>query len=46
VRIDSDVLHWLRAQGRGYQSRINAILRREMLDSLQSASTNAFSTKP
>lgn len=33
VRIDSDVLHWLRAQGKGYQSRINAILRREMLAS-------------
>jgi uncharacterized protein (DUF4415 family) len=33
VRIDSDVLHWLRAQGTGYQSRINAILRREMLAS-------------
>jgi uncharacterized protein (DUF4415 family) len=46
VRIDSDVLHWLRAQGKGYQSRINAILRREMLESLQSASANAFSTKP
>jgi uncharacterized protein (DUF4415 family) len=27
------VLHWLRAQGKGYQSRINAILRREMLAS-------------
>ena len=25
VRIDSDVLHWLRAQGRGYQSRVDAI---------------------
>jgi uncharacterized protein (DUF4415 family) len=35
VRIDSDVLAWLRAQGRGYQSRINAILRRKMLDSLK-----------
>lgn len=35
VRIDSDVLHWLRAQGKGYQSRINAILRREMLASLK-----------
>jgi uncharacterized protein (DUF4415 family) len=46
VRIDSDVLHWLRAQGTGYQSRINSILRREMLESLQSASANAFSTKP
>ena len=31
VRIDSDVLAWLRGQGKGYQSRINAILRREML---------------
>ncbi len=35
VRIDSDVLAWLRAQGKGYQSRINAILRREMLQSLK-----------
>ncbi len=35
VRIDSDVLAWLRAQGKGYQSRINAILRREMLASLK-----------
>jgi uncharacterized protein (DUF4415 family) len=35
VRIDSDVLAWLRTQGRGYQSRINAILRREMLASLK-----------
>jgi uncharacterized protein (DUF4415 family) len=35
VRIDSDVLAWLRAQGKGYQSRINAILRREMLSSLK-----------
>ncbi len=38
VRIDSDVLHWLRAQGKGYQSRINAILRREMLQEIRSAS--------
>ncbi len=36
VRIDSDVLLWLRSQGKGYQSRINAILRREMLNSLKS----------
>lgn len=28
LRIDSDVLDWFRAQGKGYQSRINAILRR------------------
>ena len=31
VRIDADVLHWLRSQGKGYQTRINAILRKEML---------------
>jgi len=35
LRIDSDVLAWLRSQGKGYQSRINAILRREMLSSLK-----------
>jgi uncharacterized protein (DUF4415 family) len=37
VRIDSDVLNWLRAQGKGYQSRINAILREAMLSSLNDA---------
>ncbi len=35
VRIDSDVLLWLRGQGKGYQSRINALLRREMLAALK-----------
>ncbi|HTU53930.1 MAG TPA: BrnA antitoxin family protein [Acetobacteraceae bacterium] len=35
VRIDTDVLAWLKSQGKGYQSRINAILRREMLASLK-----------
>ncbi len=27
VRLDSDVLDWLKSQGKGYHSRINAILR-------------------
>lgn len=27
LRIDSDVLDWFRKQGRGYQTRINALLR-------------------
>jgi uncharacterized protein (DUF4415 family) len=35
VRIDSDVLAWLKAPGKGYQSRINAILRREMISSVK-----------
>lgn len=32
VRIDADVLGWLKAQGPGYQTRINALLRKAMLD--------------
>lgn len=35
VRIDSDVLLWLRSQGKGYQTRLNAILRREMIEALK-----------
>jgi uncharacterized protein (DUF4415 family) len=30
LRIDSDVVEWFRAQGRGYQSRMNALLRAYM----------------
>lgn len=37
ARVDADVLDWLKSQGKGYQSRINAILRREMLTSGKSA---------
>jgi uncharacterized protein (DUF4415 family) len=36
ARIDAEVLDWLKSQGKGYQSRINAILRREMLAAHQS----------
>ena len=35
ARIDADVLDWLKSDGRGYQGRLNAILRREMLASLR-----------
>jgi uncharacterized protein (DUF4415 family) len=31
VRLDADVLAWLRAAGRGYQTKLNAILRQAML---------------
>jgi uncharacterized protein (DUF4415 family) len=37
ARVDADVLEWLKSQGKGYQSRINAILRREMLAAHRSA---------
>jgi uncharacterized protein (DUF4415 family) len=35
ARVDADVLEWLKSHGKGYQSRINAILRREMLEALK-----------
>jgi len=34
VRVDSDVLAWLKSQGKGYQTRMNAILREAMIRSL------------
>jgi len=30
IRLDADVLDWLRGQGKGYQTRINALLRSSM----------------
>ena len=30
LRIDSDVVDWFKSQGRGYQSRMNALLRAYM----------------
>ncbi|MFI4940573.1 MAG: BrnA antitoxin family protein [Burkholderiales bacterium] len=35
VRIDADVLEWLKSQGKGYQSRLNEILRAAMLDKVR-----------
>ena len=31
LRLDSDVLAWFKKQGRGYQTRINRVLRRVMM---------------
>lgn len=33
TRIDADILAWLKGQGKGYQTRINEILRQAMLNS-------------
>jgi len=33
IRIDADVLAWLKGQGKGYQTRINGILRAAMAES-------------
>ncbi len=34
VRIDADIMAWLKKQGKGYQTRMNNILREAMLRSL------------
>ena len=33
IRLDADILAWLKEQGPGYQTRINAILRKAMAGS-------------
>jgi uncharacterized protein (DUF4415 family) len=35
IRLDADVLDWLKRQGRGYQTRINKLLRSYMKASIQ-----------
>ena len=32
VRVDADVLAWLKSEGSGYQTRMNIILRKAMLE--------------
>lgn len=34
-RLDADVIAWLRGQGRGYQTKVNALLRSAMLKDLE-----------
>jgi uncharacterized protein (DUF4415 family) len=34
VRLDADVVEWLQGAGKGYQTRMNAILRKAMLHSV------------
>jgi len=34
VRLDADVIAWLRMQGKGYQTRLNQLLRTAMLEDL------------
>jgi len=37
MRLDADVLDWLKGYGRGYQTRVNMLLRHAMANSRQSA---------
>ena len=45
VRLDADVLTWLKAHGKGYQTRINRILRAAMEGPPSSRSRPAVATK-
>jgi len=40
IRLDADVLAWLKGQGKGYQTRINALLRTAM-ESVESHRTRS-----
>lgn len=35
ARLDSDIVAWLRRSGKGYQTRLNAILKRVMLEDMK-----------
>jgi uncharacterized protein (DUF4415 family) len=37
MRLDSDVVAWLKQRGKGYQTRANSILRQSMLNDLKGA---------
>lgn len=45
IRLNSDVLNWLRTHGRGYQTRINRILRAAM-DSQSGQKQDARTPRP
>jgi uncharacterized protein (DUF4415 family) len=36
IRLDADVIHWLKSNGRGYQTRTNSLLRRCMVSEIRS----------
>ena len=35
VRLDADVVAWLRRRGKGYQTRLNQVLRKSMLEDIK-----------
>ena len=35
IRLDADVLAWFKAQGKGYQTRMNEILRQAMINEIK-----------
>ncbi|KXW58914.1 BrnA antitoxin family protein [Ferrovum myxofaciens] len=37
VRVNSDVMLWLKSKGKGYQTRLNEILRKAMVEEINEA---------
>jgi len=37
TRIDSDILMWLKSHGKGYQTLLNDLLRKEMMEELKTS---------
>ncbi len=46
VRIDKDVIAWFKMQGRGYQTRINKILRSAMISEIKRRSDKTRTRTP
>ncbi len=46
LRLDTDVIKWLKAGGRGYQTKANWLLRQAMLHSQKKAATNVRKQVP
>lgn len=45
ARIDADVLAWLKSFGKGYQTLMNELLRKEMMESQDKPGKSILSTK-
>ncbi len=46
MRLDADVVEWLKTGGPGYQTKANWLLRRAMLHSKKKSSASAVRTRP
>ena len=40
LRIDQDILHWFQSQGKGFQARMNAVLRAYMEAHIEAEKSN------
>ena len=45
LRLDADVITWLKKDGQGYQTRVNQMLRERMLEELNQRRSEGYITK-